>query len=336
MKLNRTVFGVAMGLFLIGAEVFAAGPPPASNTIVTTPPVYVPDVSHANDPLPDGILAWDELSKSTDAAADQQLARFIFNFTNIAKRIDLGLAASVTSVTNITTVTNSSFWARLWGKTITRVATIVSNTNLVTVTNAITPIPVTILSVHPSCGCTTAELPPLPWTIAPDTNGQIRLTVNLQGKSGTLFKTVNVSTDKGSKTLMLRINILPPVIPQMTEEQRARDIAAAKIDRQAVFHGDCATCHLKNIRSEYGKPLFDSVCAICHEAAQRASMVPDLHNLKTPTNDEFWRTWTAHGKPGSLMPAFATGEGGPLTDMQIASLAAYLNAVIKSQVPANK
>ncbi len=282
MKLKWIIFFAAAGLFLIGMMVLAAGPPPATNAIVTTPPVYVPNISHANDPLPDGIFAWDELSKSTDAAADQQLARFIFSFTNVASG------------------------------------------NVV------------ILSVHPSCGCTTAELPPTPWTIAPGTNGQIRLTVNLQGKSGTLFKTVNVSTDKGSKTLMLRINILPPVIPKMTEEERARDIAAARIDRQAVFQGDCAKCHSKNIQGKYGKSLFDSVCAICHEAEQRATIVPDLHNLKTPTSDEFWRTWIAHGKPGSLMPAFAISDGGPLTDIQIASLAAYLDVVVKSQVPVNK
>ena len=257
MKLNPAVIFVATGLFLVGTTVFVAGQP-ATNTIVTTPPVYVPNISHANDPLPDGIFAWDELSKATDAAADQQQAHFVFNFTNVSS-----------------------------GK-------------------------VVILGVRPSCGCTTAELPPLPWTIAAGTNGQIGITVNLAGRSGTLYKTVNVSTDKGSKMLMLRINILPPVIPKMTEAERARDIAVAKIDRQAVFRGDCAKCHLRNIQGKYGKPLYDAVCAICHEAEQRAAVVPDLHNLKTPTNDEFWRTWIAHGKPGSLMPAFASSDGGPL------------------------
>ena len=64
-------------------------------------------------------------------------------------------------------------------------------------------------------------------------------------------------------------------------------------------------------------------------------MVPDLRNLKTPTNDEFWRTWIAHGKAGTLMPAFSTAEGGPLTDMQIASVVLYLNTYIPSHpVPA--
>jgi hypothetical protein len=36
------------------------------------------------------------------------------------------------------------------------------------------------------------------------------------------------------------------------------------------------------------------------------------------------------------MPAFATSDGGPLTDIQIASLAAYLDATIKPQMPVNK
>ena len=56
-------------------------------------------------------------------------------------------------------------------------------------------------------------------------------------------------------------------------------------------------------------------------------MVPDITKLTVPTNEEFWRTWITYGKPGSLMPAFAQSQGGPLTDIQIASLATYLNAI---------
>ena len=59
-------------------------------------------------------------------------------------------------------------------------------------------------------------------------------------------------------------------------------------------------------------------------------MVPDLHNIKTPTNVNFWQTWIAHGKAGSLMPAFSTADGGPLSEMQIVSIAGYLNATIPS------
>ena len=114
------------------------------------------------------------------------------------------------------------------------------------------------------------------------------------------------------------------------------DVATAKADRQAVFRGDCATCHVKPGEGKYGKPLYDAVCGICHEARERASAVPDLHQLKTPTNPDFWKTWIAHGKAGSLMPAFAAADGGPLSNMQIASLIRYLAETIPPQAPANQ
>ena len=151
---------------------------PATNrtpTAATTPAVYVPDTTHANGPLPDGVIAWDALLKAVDATNGQDFARFTFSFTNIATKIDLGLATNVSCITNFTTVTNSGFWAGLLGHKISRVANFHSLTNLATVTNSITPIPVTILNVHPSCGCTTAELPPVPWTIPGGTNGEIKV-----------------------------------------------------------------------------------------------------------------------------------------------------------------
>jgi mono/diheme cytochrome c family protein len=197
----------------------------------------------------------------------------------------------------------------------------------------VSPDKVTIVNVHPSCGCTTAQLPPLPWTVPSGTNAQFGVTVNIEGKTGTLFKTVNVATDKGSRTLMLRITIKPAVMPKMTAAERARGVAIAKIDRQAVFKNDCATCHAKPAEGKYGEALYNAVCAICHEGKDRATMVPDLHTLKVPTNEQFWQIWIAHGKPGTFMPAFSQGDGGPLTEMQIASLAAYLNSAIPSHVP---
>ena len=271
----RPVSLAAAVLFTMTAAVVVAA---ETNANVSSKPVYVPDTSHANEPMPDGVLAWNSLMETAEATNEQAFARFNFTFTNI-------------------TAGN-----------------------------------VTILNVHPSCGCTTAELPPVPWLLPAGTNGEIKLKVNLEGKSGTLFKQVAITTDKGIKNLMLRINILPPPpMAEMTEAQRAAGLAAAKSDRQAVFKGDCASCHVKKIEGKYGQQLFDAVCAICHESAHRASMVPDLHNLPVPTNEEFWRTWITAGKAGSLMPAFATSQGGPLSDLQIASLAAYLNAVCPSR-----
>ena len=50
-------------------------------------------------------------------------------------------------------------------------------------------------------------------------------------------------------------------------------------------------------------------------------MVPDLHLMSQPTDYNYWKTNIANGKPGTLMPAFAASQGGPLTDAQIDDLA---------------
>lgn len=331
MKLRRVFICGIAGIVLVGARIFAADGNP-TNAVATTAAVYVPDTSHQNDPLPDGVLAWNSLTQETTVAADAGNASFVFSFTNIATVHETALATNVTTITNITAVTNSFFF---WFKKISFVTNFSTATSITT-NNVTKPVPVAILEVHPSCGCTTAQLPPLPWIIAPGTNGQFGLTVNLAGRSGMQVKTVNVKTDKGFTQLILKITILPPVVPTQSEADRARALEMAKADRQSVFRGDCAACHVKPGDSKYGKPLYDAVCAICHESKTRASMVTDLHNIKTPTNVDFWQTWIAHGKAGSLMPAFSTADGGPLSDMQIASLAGYLNMTIPSQLPANK
>ena len=196
---------------------------------------------------------------------------------------------------------------------------------------------VTITHVHASCGCTTAQLPQLPWVIPPGTNGQIGVTVNLAFKSGVLFKTLTVDTDKGSKELAVNITILPPVSSATNgtskspvDPDRERSLQIGKVDRQAVFKGNCATCHLPDTSNKYGKVLYDSVCGICHDDPDRATMVPNLHSLGEATDEAFWRKWIEHGKTGSLMPAFSATEGGPLTDVQIMTLASYLNEAIPS------
>jgi mono/diheme cytochrome c family protein len=190
---------------------------------------------------------------------------------------------------------------------------------------------VVILDARPSCYCTSAELPPVPWFLPPGTNAHIGINVNLAGKYGTVVKQVRIGTDRGTCNLIVEITIIPKSTTPPTDAERIRQMQIAKVDRQAVFKNDCASCHEKPGEFKYGKALYDADCAICHEDAHRASMVPDLHALKVPTNDDFWRTWISHGKPGTFMPAFSSAEGGPLNDMQISSLASYLDSVIPSR-----
>jgi hypothetical protein len=68
----------------------------------------------------------------------------------------------------------------------------------------------TVTGVHTSCGCTTAQLPALPWKIPPQSGGQIGVRVNLAGKSGEVVKTVTIETDQGAKTPQVKATIMPP------------------------------------------------------------------------------------------------------------------------------
>jgi hypothetical protein len=53
-------------------------------------------------------------------------------------------------------------------------------------------------------------------------------------------------------------------------------------------------------------------------------MVPDLRASKKATGQDYWKAWITHGKPGTLMPGFSRAYGGPLTEQQIESLAAFM------------
>jgi mono/diheme cytochrome c family protein len=174
---------------------------------------------------------------------------------------------------------------------------------------------VLITAVRPSCGCTTAKVPPLPWRLDPGVAGQIEATVDIHDKRGTVSKVITVESSAGTNLLTLVITI---------PEDRSRNMALAKADRQAVFRGDCASCHVQPTVGQTGAALFHAACGICHESDHRATMVPNLTALKKPTGREYWDTWVRHGKAGSLMPAFAKAEGGPLDEDQIRSLVDYL------------
>lgn len=187
--------------------------------------------------------------------------------------------------------------------------------------------PVIVTAVPASCFCTAAQLPPLPWTNAPGANATFAVNMNLAGKSGTVVKTMNFMTDKGTKHLLVRTTIQPaPSATAMAPGMREQNQRLATADRQAVFRGDCASCHADVAKGKMGKDLYVAACGVCHEAEHRATMVPDLHVAKQERNEEFWRNWVTNGKQGSLMPAFAQSAGGILDESQVSSLVVYLAA----------
>lgn len=188
---------------------------------------------------------------------------------------------------------------------------------------------VVIAAVNPSCGCTVAEFPASPWRLPPGGSGEIRFHIDVQGKSGELYKTATVVTSEGPCTLRLKIVIAAP--PGGTE--RARNVALATADRQTVFRGDCARCHAAPTAGLTGVELFAAACGICHQAEHRALFVPEIWTAERPTTAEYWREIVTSGKPGTLMPAFAAAEGGPLDEAQIVTLVEYLRWMQRTRTP---
>jgi mono/diheme cytochrome c family protein len=183
---------------------------------------------------------------------------------------------------------------------------------------------ITVTYIQTSCGCTAANIQ-LPMKIGPGGNAQIPVNMDVRGKSGVIIKTVTIHTDQGHKVVMVKSTIEAPATDAAgMAMNRERNQQLALADRQAVFKGDCARCHVEPVIGKVGHDLYTFACGICHEAEHRATMVTDLHNLKVTPNAEYWKLFITQGKPGTLMPAFAQTQGGPLSDAQINSLVDYL------------
>lgn len=192
---------------------------------------------------------------------------------------------------------------------------------------------IAIESILTSCGCTVAELPPLPaapFVLERAASTTIRVSLDLHGKMGTVSKSVTVGTSSG--LAVLTVNATVAAVPAAAiavsgmGADRAKNIEIATDDRQAIFKGDCAKCHATPAAGKMGQELFRAACTICHEANPRASMIPDLNIPRGPRELEFWHKWIAEGGAGTMMPAFAASKGGPLNEEQVASLALYLFA----------
>ncbi len=193
---------------------------------------------------------------------------------------------------------------------------------------------VIINAVRTSCGCTVAKLPTVPWRLPAGTNGAIQVTVDLRGKIGTISKTVTVDSSAGYRYLTVRVVI--PATPRavMAAGDRLKNQQLSLVDRQAVFKNDCAACHLMPALGKKGAALYNSACGVCHEAPNRATMVPNLRALNKPTDREYWKTLISQGKTNTLMPAWSAALGGPLSEAQIDSLADYLTGPFKVQARA--
>lgn len=177
---------------------------------------------------------------------------------------------------------------------------------------------VTIKQLMPTCGCTVAEMPASPWVLEPGASGAFAGTIDFKGKSGVVKKAIHVTSSEGVQTLTIGVEVA-----QMDDAERRRNQELAQANRQVVFQGECAKCHLTPAVGKTGGALFMAACAVCHISEHRSSIVPDLLVAKTSRDAEYWRRWIAEGKEGTLMPAWSKRHGGPLTDEEVESLVTF-------------
>lgn len=177
---------------------------------------------------------------------------------------------------------------------------------------------VTIRQLMPTCGCTVAEMPSSPWVLEPGASGTFSGTIDFKGKAGIVKKAIHVTSSEGVQTLTIAVEVA-----QMDDAERRRNQELAQANRQVVFQGECAKCHLMPAVGKQGGALFMAACAVCHITEHRSSIVPDLLVAKTRRDAEYWRKWIAEGKEGTLMPAWSRRHGGPLTDEEIESLVTF-------------
>lgn len=183
---------------------------------------------------------------------------------------------------------------------------------------------ITIFSTETSCECTVVDSSTkFPWQIAPSEGGPIHVNVNTRGIYGMMEKTIAVKTSQGIQTLAFHLQI--PLSPApFNRSVREQDVEAARADRQAIFQGHCAACHSLPTQGITGAVLFEKACGICHLSEHRADFVPNLAGINVPTDEKYWNNIVAHGKPGTMMPAFANTDGGVLNKDQIQSLVEFL------------
>ena len=133
----------------------------------------------------------------------------------------------------------------------------------------------------------------------------------------------------GTRIVTVKSHIPPDetnnVAPLSTAD-RAAAMEKAKADPQRIFtEAKCAVCHVNQGLHASGAALYAADCGICHDSPNRASSVPNLHTLKIPPGAEYWKRIIYNGKANTMMPAFSTRHGGPLTNEQVGSLVSYLS-----------
>jgi len=153
--------------------------------------------------------------------------------------------------------------------------------------------------------------------LKPGEKGKIRVSVDIRGKLGTIYKTVQVRTNDPNApqtTLAVRMSIKDPT--------HMKTYSASEI-----FSGSCKGCHVMQGKGKRGFDLFVADCMMCHSVGKIASSMRDL---RTGPREHVEKT-IREGLEKTSMPGWDVKHGGPLTEEEIISLVEFLNPVVNER-----
>ena len=91
-----------------------------------------------------------------------------------------------------------------------------------------------------------------------------------------------------------------------------------------IFSGTCAICHANQGENLYGQQLYLATCAMCHGIQGQGHTAHPLksQSIKLHTKNKLIKIISEGNIQG--MPQFGLNTGGPLSEIQLSSLAEYL------------
>lgn len=152
--------------------------------------------------------------------------------------------------------------------------------------------------------------------LKPGEKGKLKLSVDIRGKFGTIYKTVQVNTNdpKTPQTVIaIRMTIKDPT--------HMKTYSATEI-----FSGACRGCHVLRGKNKLGFDLFVSDCMMCHTPGGIASSQRDMREKPRERIEKAIR----EGVERTSMPGWDLEHGGPLNGKEIDSLIDFLSPAVKT------
>ena len=113
-----------------------------------------------------------------------------------------------------------------------------------------------------------------------------------------------------------------------TDARIELDAGSVDASSEDVFVGPDAD--LTGIASE-GQPLYEQFCGFCHGDAGEGYLADNANALSNPNflataTDEFMRIGIIEGRPGTPMSPWGIDNEGPLDDLQVNHIVAYIRS----------